>query len=345
MEDGVFHPTEAGTPQGGVISPLLANIALHGMEKALGVKYDNRGQICGNRAVVRYADDFVVFCESKEDAEVSVQILTEWLAKRGLTLSPEKTRIVHITEGFDFLGFNVKQYKVNNTRTGYKLLIRPSKESVKNIRRKLRTHWKNLKGTNVIAVLKTLNPIIRGEANYYRIAVATRTFSSLDDWMTKRAVRYAKSTHPTKPWKWLVKKYWGRLNKERKNNWVFGDKQTGGYLLKFTWFNIKRHVLVKGPASPDDPNLQAYWVNRTKGKSAELSATEQRLARKQNYVCPLCGQSLFNDEELHIHHVQPRRKGGTNADENRKIVHLYCHQQIHSSQGVKTDATGQPLLL
>jgi RNA-directed DNA polymerase len=208
MEDGVYHPTETGTPQGGVISPLLANIALHGMEEALGVKYGNQGPIRGKRAVVRYADDFVVFCESKEDAEVSVQTLTEWLAKRGLTLSTEKTRVVHLTEGFDFLGFNIKQYKTSNTHTGWKLLIKPSNESVKNIRKKLREQWRKLRGTNVTAVIKAINPIIRGEAHYFRIAVAKKTFKALDTWMFAREVRWVKTTHPKKPWRWQQARYW-----------------------------------------------------------------------------------------------------------------------------------------
>ena len=125
VEHGTFHATEQGTPQGGVVSPLLANIALHGMEEALGVKYDYRGQLIGKRAVVRYADDFVCFCETKADAERVQSILTEWLKERGLTLSQEKTRIVHLTEGFDFLGFNIRHYPAPQTsRTGWKLLIK-----------------------------------------------------------------------------------------------------------------------------------------------------------------------------------------------------------------------------
>src|SRR5256714_2152340 len=105
VEQEMFHATERGTPQGGVVSPLLANIALHGMEEAIGVKYNCRGELIGNRAVVRYADDFVCFCETKEDAQQVQSILTDWLKERGLTLSEEKTRIVHLTEGFDFLSF------------------------------------------------------------------------------------------------------------------------------------------------------------------------------------------------------------------------------------------------
>jgi RNA-directed DNA polymerase len=154
-----------------VISPLLLNVALHGMEAALGVKHNSQGQIAGKRAVVRYADDFVVFCESQEDAlRVKDEILPGWLAERGLTLSGEKTRVVHLTEGFDFLGFNVRHYHVPRTsRTGFKLLIRPSKRSVSGLREKLREAWRGLNGHSIRAVLARLNPIIRGWANYFRI--------------------------------------------------------------------------------------------------------------------------------------------------------------------------------
>ncbi len=125
VDKGVFHESEAGTPQGGIISPLLANISLHGMEKFLGVKYNNRGENYGKRLFCRYADDFVVFCETKEDAEKATAQLAEFLKIRGLEIAPEKTRIVHIKDGFDFLGFNIRQYAVTNTNTGWKTLTKP----------------------------------------------------------------------------------------------------------------------------------------------------------------------------------------------------------------------------
>jgi RNA-directed DNA polymerase len=169
MEEGVFHATEAGTPQGGVLSPLLLNVALHGMEAALGVRHNRRGEISGGRAVVRYADDFVVFCEGKEDATHAKEVLLPpWLAERGLALSEEKTRIVHLTEGFDFLGFTAKHHPAPRTaRTGYKLLIMPSKKGESRKREGLREVWLGLKGHNIPAVPWKLNPIIRGWANYY----------------------------------------------------------------------------------------------------------------------------------------------------------------------------------
>ena len=174
VENGTLYETPTGVPQGGVISPLLMNVALHGMEAALGITYNRQGWIRGPRALVRYADDLVVFCESQADAEKAKQVLAEWLEVRGLALSEEKTRIVHLTEGFDFLGFNVKHYKCpQTTRTGYKLLITPSKKSVQKIREKIGDIWRRCQGAPTKALLTHLNPIIRGWANYFRIGVAS----------------------------------------------------------------------------------------------------------------------------------------------------------------------------
>jgi len=326
VDKGVFHDTETGTPQGGVISPLLANIALHGMEQALGVTFNSKGEINSPRAVVRYADDFVVFCESEEDAGTVIGTLKEWLAKRGLTLSEEKTRIVHLTKGFDFLGFNVKHYKDTSTKTGYRLLITPSKESVQRIRVKLREEWKRLQGSNTQAIMQSLNPIIRGWANYHRINVASKTFSSLDKWMYQREVRYIKRTHPNKPAYWTKAHYFGRMNRKRQANWVFGDKRTGGYLLQFSWFKIERHVLVRGKASPDDPALRKYWAKRIAAQTKDLAPRIQKVARAQNSVCPLCGESIHNGEEIHEHHVHGRRNSDAVI-----LLHLYCHQKIHGA--------------
>lgn len=330
MDKGVFHPTGSGTPQGGVISPLLANIALHGMEEALGVKYDYRGQIVGDRAVVRYADDFLVYCESREDAKNCAAILKQWLAKRGLSLSEEKTRIAHLSEGIDFLGFNIRHYRAPKTsRTGWKLLIKPSKKSVQTIRNKLREIWNSCKGHNVGVVVSRLNPVIRGIANYFRIGVSREVFDKLDNWMFTRAIRYIKHTHPRKSKAWQNARYWGRLNLNRQSKWVFGNTTTGAHLLKFGWFKIERHTLVRGKASPDDPRLSDYWKRRSKLRAKDLTPSSQKIAKRQGYMCPTCGDSLFNGEELHLHHIKPKKQGGKDNLSNLQLVHLYCHQQIH----------------
>jgi RNA-directed DNA polymerase len=147
--------------------------------------------------------------------------------------------------------------------------------------------------------------------------------------MCGREYHYAKFTHPCKSWQWRQNRYWGKLNLKRNDHWVFGDKATGRYLLKFAWFPIERHVLVKGSASPDDARLSAYWVNRRKARTGSLASQAQRIARRQGYACAHCREELFNGEELHLDHIVPRAQGGTNRDENLRLIHLYCHQQIH----------------
>jgi len=289
-----------------VTSPLLLNVALHGMETALDVTRNGWNRVVSLRAVVRYADDFVVFCESREEAEEVITILQEWLTERGLRLSTDKTQIVHLTEGFDFLGFTIRHYRNRHTRSGYKLLITPSKASVLRIRTVLRDAWREMRGKNVLAILQRLNPIIRGWANYFRIGVASHTFNALDDWMFHRQVRYVKRSHPSKPWGWTKRTYFGRFNPKRQDHWVFGDKRTGAYLLKFAWFPIERHILVRGAASPDDPRLRGYWLWRSRLKASTLRPGDRTIVARQGYRCPVCDESLLNEEELQRHHLVPR---------------------------------------
>lgn len=331
MEKGVLHETDTGVPQGGIISPLLANIALEGMEKAIGVQYDCLGRLKGKRALVRYADDFVVFCETKKDAEKSVVTLKKWLSQKGLTLSDEKTRIIQLSEGFNFLSFNVRHYKVSNTKTGWKLLIKPSREAIREIKLKIKKVWRKLQGQNIGAVVKTLNPMIRGWANYHKINVASETFKELDDWMHKRERRYTKLTHPNKSDKWRTSRYFGKLNLDRDDHWVFGDKKTGLHILKLSWTKIDRHSLVEKRSSPDDPSLTKYWKSREEAKAKNLTPSSQRIAKRQKHICTICGESLYNGEEIHIHHKTERSKGGKNTYSNLEMLHLFCHQQKHAA--------------
>ena len=339
VDKGVFYDTETGTPQGGIISPLLANIALHGMEGILGIKHNNRHQNISQRAVVRYADDFVVFCETREDVEKSREILSQWLEKKGLTLSREKTRIIHLSEGFDFLGFNIRHYPVTTTKTGWKLLIKPSEKSVQKIRSKIRQIWLDLKSQSVQIIIAKLNPIIRGWSNYFRTGVSSETFGLLDTFMFQRERRYAKRMHTNKSDSWRRHRYWGKWNLDREDNWVFGDKSTGMHLLRFKWNNIERHILVKGTSSPDDANLKEYWRKRAKVKAKDHVPSYQKMADRQNHECPICGETLFNGEDIHRHHKTPLSNGGKDTYSNLVLVHSVCHQQIHGKI-IKPGATG-----
>jgi RNA-directed DNA polymerase len=208
IDNGVFKATNSGTPQGGIVSPLLANIALHGMESAVGITYmKDRGSytVKGNRALVRYADDFVILTETYEDAETAKFEIAQWLAHRGLELSTEKTRTQHLTEGFNFLGFNVRHYPAQYAKSGYKLLIQPSKESVRGFKDRMKQEWKALAGHNVEAVGKRLRPILTGWQNYFRTTVSKKTFRLLDNWMFNQECRWCKRSHPTKTWNWKAK--------------------------------------------------------------------------------------------------------------------------------------------
>jgi len=160
--------------------------------------------------------------------------------------------------------------------------------------------------------------------------VAKEIFSKLDSWMFYKADRYTRRMHPKKPKDWRQRKYWGRFHLDRLDPWVFGDKHTGGYLLKFSWFPIERHTLVKGRSSPDDPPLADYWEQRQAAKARDLTFSKQKLARRQKGHCPECGESLFNDEELQVHHLLARSQGGKDTYSNLVLVHLLCHQHIHA---------------
>jgi len=266
VEEGRFTPTEEGTPQGGVVSPLLLNVALHGMEQAAGVRYHTTGVHAGQTVrnspvVIRYADDLLALCHTRDEAEQVKARLAVWLAPRGLVFNEDKTRVVTLDEGFDFLGFTVR-------RQSGKLLIKPSKAALRRIRERLRTEMRALRGANAFAVVKRLNPIIRGWAAYYRTVVSSKIFQALDAYVWKLAYKWAKHSHQSKPKRWIVSRYFGAFNRSRRDRWVFGDRDSGAYLAKFAWTKIVRHILVKGRSSPDDPALVQYL-----GRSATQGTT------------------------------------------------------------------------
>lgn len=284
--------------------------------------------------MVRYADDFVVCCENQREAEDTLQTLKAWLAERGLRLSEAKTRVVHVSQGFDFLGFNVRLYEVPNARSRQRLLIKPSKDAIKKLRVRLRAEWRALVGRPITEVINRLYPIITGWANDYRHAVSSEAFSTLEHWMFKRQRRWAKRSHPNKSRGWL-RRYWGAFNPARpKDRWVFGDPESGAFMPRFSWTKIERHVKVKGDASLDDARLRACWWARGLD-TTRFPRAWVKLARAQGFKCPVCGESLFNDEEVHRHHVQPRRVGGSLEPENTRLLHLFCHQQVHGPVGAR----------
>ena len=246
----------------------------------------------GSPVLIRYADDLLALCHSREQADQVKARLAVWLEPRGLTFNEDKTRVVGLDEGCDFLGFTVRRYDG-------KLLIKPSKAALVRLRKRLSAEMRALRGLNAEAVLTRLNPIIRGWSAYYRHVVSSKEFNSLDDHMWKLTYKWAKHTHPHKPKRWIISRYFGAFHPARRDKWVFGDRDTGAYLLKFSWTPIVRHVLVKGWASPDDPALAGYWANRRRRAApAALGRHALSLLRAQRGRCPLCqGLLLHADHE------------------------------------------------
>jgi RNA-directed DNA polymerase len=350
VDQGRFAPTEEGTPQGGVISPLLLNIALHGLEGAAGVGYQtsatNAGRLKpGSPAVVRYADDLVALCFTRKQAEQVKTRLAAWLAPRGLTFNKDKTRIVHLTQGFDFLGFNVRRYPNGKT------LIKPSKKAVKRIRERLRTEFRVLRGSNATAVLVTIAPIVRGWAAYYRSQASSQTFGTLDNYLWQLTYKWATYTHMNKPKCWVVAKYFGRFNPARNDRWVFGDRDSGAYLHRFSWTNIVRHRMVAGTASPDDPALADYWQARRRRQPPPLTDTDLRLLKEQDGVCPLCGDLLLHADHqpqnpreweqwltatrqaIKRHRIVYRAAHGGPDDGRFRLVHQHCYRRYRADPG------------
>jgi len=295
IENGRLAPTEEGTPQGGVVSPVLLNIALHGMETAAGVRYRTISPnavraLPDSPVLIRYADDFVTLCHSRQQAIEVKARLAAWLAPRGLAFNEDKTRVVTLDDGFDFLGFNVRRYHG-------KALIKPSKAAVRRIRKRLAAELRSLRGSNAPAVIKRLNPIIRGWAAYYRTQVSSDTFARLDHYLWKLTYKWATFSHANKPSSWVFARYFGKFNRARRDRWVFGDRASGAYLHRFAWTSIIRHQIVTGGSSPDDPALTEYWKWRRRKAPLPISNTSRWLRKDQNDRCAICKVTLYAAEE------------------------------------------------
>ena len=357
IDQGRFAPTEEGTPQGGIVSPLLLNVALHGLEGAAGVRYRSTADtpiraVVGSPVVVRYADDLVALCHSVEQAHEVKARLAEWLAPRGLAFNEDKTRIVHVGQsGFDFLGVNVRRYHG-------KLLIKPSAAALRRIRERLRAEMRALRGSNAAAVLRTMSPIVRGWSAYYRTVVSSDAFSSLDNYMWTLTYKWASHSHRNKSKHWVTARYFGAFNPSRQDKWIFGDRDTGAYLRKFSWTKIVRHQMVKDRSSPDDPALAQYWTDRRrKGPALPLDSPDLRLLKAQDGRCPLCGDYLLHagrqpqsPEEweqwlratrkaMTRNHVTVHKGPGRSDELTVRLVHTHCHRR-HSAD----DSSGPALL-
>jgi RNA-directed DNA polymerase len=331
-----LFPTKSGTPQGGIVSPAAANMTLDGLESKLRVEF---GQKYTRKAsenqinMIRYADDFIITGRTKELLENEVKPLVEsFLKERGLTLSEEKTRITHVNEGFDFLGWNFRKYDG-------KLLIKPSKKNVQAFLDDIRDTVKGNKVLNQEHLINLLNPKIRGWANYHKSTVAKVTFAKVDKEIWKTLWQWAKRRHPNKASRWIKAKY---FKTEGNRNWVFaasiktmkGETRTVRLALASD-MKIQRHVKIRGEANPFDPEQETYFEDRLGLKMKDSLAGQvkwYRLWWSQDKECPVCKDKITKEAGWHVHHILPKSEGGKDNLSNLVMVHPNCHRQIHSQK-------------
>lgn len=335
LKEGRWVPTEEGTPQGGIISPVLANLVLDGLQAQLKRQFPphpSQGP-APKVNLIRYADDFVITGHSKELLETQVRPLVEtFLAERGLELSAEKTRVTSIAEGFDFLGQNVRKY-------GEKLLIKPSRESVKEVCEKLREIVKTHKQATAGNLIVRLNPLLRGWANYHRHVVSKRVFAQIDHALFACLWQWAKRRHPNKGRRWIAARYFERVG---NNGWIFHGVVKDGNtsvravrLFQMADTPIVRHVPVREKANPYDPAWELYFETRLGLKMAATLKGRRQLRflwQEQKGICPVCDQKITQITGWHNHHIVWRSLGGDDRSENRVLLHPHCHRQVHSQK-------------
>jgi len=337
LEKGVFFATTEGTPQGGIISPALANWALDGLEGALAARYadTSRRKRMHKVHLVRYADDFIITGTSKVLLEYGVKPLVEqFLKERGLALSHEKTRITHRQDGFDFLGQTVRRY------SNGKLLLKPSKKSVQTFLARTQEAIREHGGGSAGDLIRALNGRIKGWAMYHRHACSKRTFAYVDDKIFHMLWRWCRRRHRKKPRRWIKEKYFKRIG---NLNWVFTGTIRGGKkgthpicLQGAARVRIVRHVKIKGEANPYDPAWEEYLDKRLYAKLDSTLAGRGQIRwlwQEQQGKCPGCKQLLREEEPWQVHHRIRRVDGGEDGLDNLLLYHANCHRQLHSNRG------------
>lgn len=331
---GQLTPTDEGTPQGGIISPTLANMALNGLELELHAHlYAKYGKVKAGKLkvnMVRYADDFVITGASKEVLETEVRPWVEaFLAQRGLQLSPEKTRITHIDEGFDFLGWNFRKYSGT-------LLIKPSRKNAKAFYDKVRETIKSHLHAKQEVLIMKLNPILRGWAQYHQPVVAKATFNKLDSLIYWRLVRWTKRRHPKKSSTWNSLKYWKTVGD--RSEFAAAQKTDDGEkrllrLYRLADTAIVRHQKIKGDYNPFDPLWEMYGEELRRKRMLQSIAYRSEITnlyRSQSGKCALCECAIDKVTGWHDHHIVRKVDGGSDNLSNRVLLHPVCHAKLHA---------------
>ncbi|MCP4286574.1 MAG: group II intron reverse transcriptase/maturase, partial [Gammaproteobacteria bacterium] len=299
MEEEAFYPTTQGVPQGGLISPVIGNMTLDGLEQVVRGKTEwfRRKH---NINFVRYADDFIITANNNEVLQQLTPQIEAFLDERGVSLSKEKTKITHISEGFDFLGQNVRKHVRANGQLG-KIQITPSKASFQRVIEKVKLLTKRHRGATPKVLIEKLNPVLRGWANYHRHVICGETFGKLDSYVWGRLYRWCKRRHPDKTGRWIAERYF--LNRG-SHKWRFTDPGTGTSLIKVAEeVKHKRHVKIRSAANPFDPEWDTYFEDRDRKQVFTLTAAfTAKVYMVQDGICPGCRQLIQHDEETVLYH-------------------------------------------
>lgn len=341
MESGRLNPTEAGTPQGGIISPVLANMALDGLEEVLHSHFGKKNTKASYKTkvnFVRYADDFIITGISKELLVDEVKPIVEaFMAERGLSLSAEKTLITHISNGFDFLGQNVRKYNG-------KCLIKPSRKNLHTFLTGVRQVIRSHKTVPAYILVAKLNPKIRGWANYHRGIVAKETFNYVDYRIWKLLWKWCRRRHQNRHKRWVKNKYFDSIG---SRNWVFHGINRNGKQFNMLYANdtpIKRHLKIRADANPYDPELEMYFEHRLEKEMRDSKKGQQKLLKlwiEQNKRCPVCGFLITKVTGMHLHHLKRKTDGGSDKSSNLMLLHPTCHVQAHTL-GISVEKPAQP---
>lgn len=331
LDGDTLFPSEEGAPQGSIVSPLLANIALHGLETTITKSFVDRKTIPNGKKmkwkpiVVRYADDFLIFHPDLEALKQASSIARDWLSGVGLEINEAKTNIKHTFNthegykpGFDFLGFTVRQYKTVKNSNGIKTIITPSRKSIDKHQLSLKGVTRSKKHCHQEDLIKELNPKISGWSNYFGSVCSKETFSKMDHLMFWKLYRWARKKHPKMSRRKVVIKYW--------TNWKFCTRN--GYRLNWhTDKKITRHTKVRGGRSPFDGDI-VYWSTRL-GRHPSLPRSKASALKRQNGKCAHCEQMFMPEDSIEIYHPVSLQKGGSVRSENVKAVHNHCHDKIY----------------
>ena len=344
MKNGKLFPTPEGTPQGGTISPLLANIALHGLEEYLTSSFpkfkmdkESGKNVNWRLSVVRYADDFVILHRNLEVIKKAKELAQKWLAKMGLEFSEEKTRICHTYHeyegqepGFEFLGASFKQYKLSkrnrrliaganfSQEAEHKTIIIPTRDSIKRHKAKLSKIIDGLKTATQEKLILALNPVITGWSSYYSAINSKETFGDLDHWLYIKLRRWALRRHPMKPRKWVANKYWSM---DVKKKWEFTDGTVS--LTEHKKTPIKIHVNVKDIRTPFDGDW-VYWSSR-RGSYTGIRPILASLLKTQKRRCTDCNLYFRLEDIIEVHHVDGNHNNSSYT--NLKALHGHCHDR------------------